>query len=502
LNETPTAPVLRSRPRPGPLLPLSGAVLVLAAVASSLLLGAGRGPLVADAPAQLGVGVVIAVAALESRRVRLQRLAGFWRLVRWALGFLVLAYLTGALSDLDLPGPWDLAGLVVLLAAYPFLFGALTRRAVREEGFEGGLATLLDVAILVASLTVATIPLLVVPLAAQHSSISLASGITWASDVGLLGGAMWLLYRLPSGADIRSIGLLTASLAVFSVLTLAEATWEIRNGPHVPWWLHLLYGPPYLLVALAPRFEEAELKPARTEATQGHWFSGRTALPYAAFLPLLVLWFVSIGLGWDTRLFGSGIAVVSALVIVRQLLLLRDHNHMLVERARQALTDELTGVRNRRAFDEDLAQLLDIAQRRAGSLVVLMVDLDELKAINDTDGHLAGDHALVAVAAALSASARTSDRVYRLGGDEFAMLLPDAAPAGAERVLADARRRMANADTRLSVSAGIAACPTDATDPEALLMQADRRLYRAKRVRPAISRIDSADLATAGEALG
>lgn len=490
MNETPTAPVLRSRPR----LLLSFAVLVLAAVASSLLLHLGKGPLVADAPAQFGVGVAILVAALESRRVRLHRLAGFWRLVRWALGLLVVAYLTGSLSDLDVPGPWDLAGLVALLAAYPFLFGALTRRAIREEGFEGGLATLLDVAILVASLTVATIPLLVVPLAAEHSSISLASGITWASDVGLLGGSMWLLYRLPRGADIRSIGLLTASLAVFSVLTLTEATWEIRNGPHVPWWLHLLYGPPYLLVALAPRFEEAESKPVHARGAQGRWFSARTALPYVAFVPLLAMWFVSVALGWDLRLYGSGIAVVAALVIVRQLLLLRDHNHMLVERARQALTDELTKVRNRRAFDEDLAQLLDIAQRRAGSLVVLMVDLDHLKSINDSEGHLAGDHALVAVAAALSASARTSDRVYRLGGDEFAMLLPDAAPAGAERVLADARRRMSGTDTRLSISAGIAAYPVDAGDPEALLMQADRRLYRAKRVRPTAARLDAPDL--------
>jgi diguanylate cyclase (GGDEF)-like protein len=457
----------------------------------------------ADAVAQLGVGAVIVAGAVEAGRVRVQRLVGFWRLLCWALWLLVGAYLFGALGDLAVPGPWDVAGLVVLLAAYPFLFGALTRRAIREQGFEDGVATLMDVAILVASLTVASIPLLVVPLAAEHSSLSLASGITWASDVGLLGGGLWLLYRLPRGADLRSIALLAASLAVFSVLTLVEATLQIHSGPAVPWWLHLLFGPPYVLVALAPRFEQAEAQGKPAERALGHWLSGRVTLPYLAFVPLLAVWFVSIARGWDTRLFGSGIAVVASLVIARQLLLLRDNHRMLVERARQALTDELTGVRNRRAFDEDLALLLDIARRRAAPLVVLMVDLDDLKTINDTEGHFAGDRALVTVAAALSASARTSDRVYRLGGDEFAMLFPDAGPGGAERVLADARERMAELDAEVSVSAGIAAFPADGRDPETLLMLADRRLYGAKRVRPGGGHVvEAVDLLAAGEALG
>jgi diguanylate cyclase (GGDEF)-like protein len=156
---------------------------------------------------------------------------------------------------------------------------------------------------------------------------------------------------------------------------------------------------------------------------------------------------------------------------------------VLVERARQALIDELTRVRNRRAFDEDLAQMLDIAQRRGGGLVVLMVDLDDLKRVNDSDGHLAGDRALVAVATALTAGARTSDRVYRLGGDEFAMLLPDAGTDGAERVLADARIRLEAEGAWLSVSAGLAAYPGEARDAEGLIAVADRRLYRCKRGR-------------------
>ncbi|HXA29189.1 MAG TPA: GGDEF domain-containing protein [Candidatus Angelobacter sp.] len=468
-------------------MPLAVAVpaALLAFAAAALADPLGAAASTQRAVANAGVGALIVAGAVAAGRVRVARVAAFWGLVRIGLWLLAGAYLFSILDNLGVRGPWAVGGLVLLLGAYPFLFGALCRRAIREEGFEGGLATLIDVAILVCSLTVASIPLMVVPLAAEHSTISLASGITWASDVGLFAGGLWLLYRVPRGRDARSIALLVVALGAFSVLTLFEATLQIRSGPVVPWWLTALFGPPYALVALAPRLEPVEVPASRRDVAVQRWLSPRTLMPYLAFVPLTGLWFVSVGMGWDTRLVGSGIAVVSALVVGRQLLLLRDHHAVLVERARQALTDELTAVRNRRAFDEDLAQLLDIAGRRGAGLVVLMVDLDDLKRVNDSSGHLAGDRALVAVATALSAGARTSDRVYRLGGDEFAMLLPDAGGGGAERVLADARARLGRDAAWLSISAGLAAYPADARDAEGLLAVADRRLYRCKRGRPA-----------------
>src|SRR5260370_29692721 len=110
-------PVLR--PRRGHLLPLACVLLAFAAAAAALGSHAGMGAGRADAMAQLAVGAVIAAGAVEAGRVRVQRLAGFWRLVRCALWLLVAAYVFGALSDLDVAGPWDLTGLAVLLAAYP-----------------------------------------------------------------------------------------------------------------------------------------------------------------------------------------------------------------------------------------------------------------------------------------------------------------------------------------------------------------------------------------------
>src|SRR5258708_4248090 len=165
----------------------------------------------------------------------------------------------------------------------------------------GGVATLLDVAILVCSLTVASIPLLVVPLAAEHSTISLASGITWAADVGLFAGGLWLLYRVPRSREARAVALLVVALGAFSVLTLLEAMLQIRSGPMVPWWLTALYGPPYALVALAPLAEPARVSHSRRDLVLRRWLTPRTVLPYLAFVPLMVLWFASVALGLDTR---------------------------------------------------------------------------------------------------------------------------------------------------------------------------------------------------------
>ena len=97
-----------------------------------------------------------------------------------------------------------------------------------------------------------------------------------------------------------------------------------------------------------------------------------------------------------------------------------------VERLHQrASTDPLTGLLNRRAFDETLTQEVARAARNRRPFTVMMIDLDGLKAINDRDGHPAGDAALVAMAKAIRGALRVSDSAYRVGGDEFVILLPE-----------------------------------------------------------------------------
>ncbi len=166
------------------------------------------------------------------------------------------------------------------------------------------------------------------------------------------------------------------------------------------------------------------------------------------------------------------VVLTIAVVTLRQRL---DRVH--TELADRATHDPLTGLLNRRAFDETLEQAVASSLRNDESLALLVVDLDNLKRINDSGGHAAGDLALEHTAAALTAAAGDGS-AFRLGGDEFALLLPGRDPAAAS----------AHAETvqslltpwGLSVSVGIAGLP-GATCPRALLAEADAALYSAKR---------------------
>ncbi len=154
---------------------------------------------------------------------------------------------------------------------------------------------------------------------------------------------------------------------------------------------------------------------------------------------------------------------------------------------RLARSDALTGLANRAQFNQRLAQVLAVAQRENRRAALIFVDLDNLKAVNDHDGHDAGDALLVAAARRLSDSARLSDVVSRLGGDEFTVLLPsirDHADVAvvAERILAAFALPLDWNGTPMALSAslGIAVYPDDHSDGASLLRQADAAMYRAK----------------------
>jgi diguanylate cyclase (GGDEF)-like protein len=159
--------------------------------------------------------------------------------------------------------------------------------------------------------------------------------------------------------------------------------------------------------------------------------------------------------------------------------------HGLVQR--QAVTDDLTGLANRRRF---LVQLeAEIARsRRSGSQVgIILADLDDFKRVNDTHGHQVGDEALRSFAQILATMARDIDLPVRLGGEEFAVLLPDTDLAGATQLAERLRVALESAviggpsaPIRLTASFGVSAFPAAAA-AEDLLSDADKRLYDAKR---------------------
>lgn len=152
-----------------------------------------------------------------------------------------------------------------------------------------------------------------------------------------------------------------------------------------------------------------------------------------------------------------------------------------------ALTDELTGLVNRRGFNQHLKRELAAARRQgSGGGVLVMIDLDGFKAINDTHGHLAGDSYLRQVARLLQAHVRQHDVVARLGGDEFALLLTDTDPAtGAARAAELAalanREHAAWNGQALPIRFSVGVQPYGPSDQEdEVLRRADVKMYRDK----------------------
>jgi diguanylate cyclase (GGDEF)-like protein len=177
-----------------------------------------------------------------------------------------------------------------------------------------------------------------------------------------------------------------------------------------------------------------------------------------------------------------------------------DRRRTELELIRSAYYDSLTGLPNRKRFFDHMAAALRAADERGHHLAVLLLDLDQFKLVNDTNGHAAGDDLLRNVATQLLRSIRGSDvvariasedqspEIGRLGGDEFAVVLPrisSAQDAGdvAARVLQALEERSGDCDddsASTSASIGIAIFPDDGRDAEALLKHADVALYHAK----------------------
>jgi len=175
------------------------------------------------------------------------------------------------------------------------------------------------------------------------------------------------------------------------------------------------------------------------------------------------------------------------------------------------MRDVLTGLFNRRYLQETLGREIHRAQRLETTLGVMMLDVDNFKIFNDTNGHEAGDRLLAVLGHYLQDAVRAEDIACRYGGEEFTLILPDISPealfARAETIRAGTRNLEVSHHGKIlggvTISLGLSYFPQHGTDPDLLLQAADAALYQAKRSgrnRVSMSGVPPEGLATGGRA--
>ena len=313
----------------------------------------------------------------------------------------------------------------------------------------------------------------------EREVASLAIAFLFAAGAGLA----LLSLLLPHGPAVDVAGVAVVAAAAFPVagacLVLRPLPWPALHGALAAGTV-MISAAVELSGTLSGAFTFFYLWVALFAA---YFFTRRDALLHVGFAALcyggLILadgnsdeW----GFGW---LLAVGTLAVTA-ILVRALKERLDR--LVVQLSRAASTDDLSGLLNRRGFNERLGAELRRATRSGQGLVLVVGDLDRFKEINDRFGHPGGDDALRRVSAMLRHCARESDAVARLGGEEFALILPYTEPPGA-LAMAERVRQMVRdefAEEGLTISFGIAAYPEDGETQDLLMRAADNALYSAK----------------------
>jgi diguanylate cyclase (GGDEF)-like protein len=291
-----------------------------------------------------------------------------------------------------------------------------------------------------------------------------------------------------------------------TLVALVAVTFLLAVGPRLPRWALAPLGP---IGAVLIAYALATSPGAGDGAVLYMWPVLWTAFFFGLRGAIAIVTCIGVAHGVallllpaDSGFFDRWIDVMVSVVVVTAVIhVLASRNDELVARlAGEARVDKLTGLLNRRGFEERASIELAHAKRDGLSIAVAAFDIDYFKRINDEWGHETGDRVLARLGAVLASNARDVDAVARIGGEEFVVLLPGSDSADADTFTQRIRRDLAAADASevpaVRVSAGVATARAPA-NVEALLLRADSALYAAKRAgrdRTVISESEEAPL--------
>ena len=266
------------------------------------------------------------------------------------------------------------------------------------------------------------------------------------------------------------------------MMEMRAQTVVLRTGHTIAVCSALLVVITALRLAVANPFEAVGflyVMPISLAAMELGWRGGLAAA--VAAIGLTFLWVVVqdvplglLGFGMRITMF-AGVGALVGLQSEQLRRLLRERERLVLELEASARRDQLTGLPNRRAWDERFADELNRASRSGAPLSIAIVDLDGFKRVNDSRGHAEGDRVLRRQAEAWASAIRASDFLARLGGDEFLVAFPACTAPEAEEV---ALRMFESTEASLGASIGIA--EWDGCSGEALVARADLAMYEAK----------------------
>ncbi|OJF13793.1 diguanylate cyclase [Couchioplanes caeruleus subsp. caeruleus] len=397
----------------------------------------------------------------------------------WVVGDLVWEYYLYVLKQDPYPSPAD----YVYLSAYPMLVaGMLMLIRDRKRGVRD-IAALVDAAIVAIGLGLVFWVFVMHPVAADSSATTMERvvGVAYPAADALL---LAMLARFYTGVgrlspSVRLLGLAALLLLVSDVIySLVELYVEVEISILDAGWLGSYIC--WAAAALHPSMRGAGTAAEHTSGAR----VGRARLVLLAVCSLLapgLLFIPGIGADEVDRLtIAGGAVLLFLLVVVRMSGFVGEVQRQADQLENLAMADDLTGLANRRRFEQALGTAL-----AAGRIQVALLDLDDFKGVNDRLGHGVGDRLLTVVAHRLRAALPADVLVSRMGGDEFAVLMPDMTDAEADKIVA----RLAEAlgvpvtagEHELLVGASIGVtCGDGTSDPYEVMRRADVAMYAAK----------------------